>query len=87
MTYDLNQEQREVQDLVRRVARERVAGRASEIDASAEYPQDMFDLLAELGLLYGFQSEGELIDIGTPERYRRAPEFFRALAGDSGNGG
>jgi hypothetical protein len=47
---ELNDEQRQVQDLVRRVASERVAPRAAEIDATAEYPQDMFDLLRELGL-------------------------------------
>ena len=29
--------------------------------------------------LYGFQSGGALMDIGTPERYAAAPEFFRAL--------
>lgn len=40
----------EVRELVRRVARERVAARAGEIDRSAQYPQDMFDLLKELGL-------------------------------------
>ena len=50
MTFELNEEQRQVQDLIRRVARERVAPRAQEIDATAEYPQDMFDLLRELGL-------------------------------------
>ncbi len=32
--------------------------------------------------LYGFQSDGELIDIGTPERYAAAPEFFKALTDD-----
>lgn len=48
--YTLGQEQVEVQDLVRRVARERVAPRAQEIDRSAEYPQDMFELLRDLGL-------------------------------------
>jgi alkylation response protein AidB-like acyl-CoA dehydrogenase len=47
---ELNDEQRQVQELVRRVAAERVAPRAAEIDATAEYPQDMFDLLRELGL-------------------------------------
>ncbi len=46
----LSDEQIQVRDLVRRVAAERVAPRAAEIDASAEYPQDMFDLLRELGL-------------------------------------
>lgn len=50
MTYALSDDQREVQTLVRRVARERVAPRADAIDRTAEYPQDMFDLLAELGL-------------------------------------
>ena len=47
---DLGEDQTAVRDLVRRVARERVASRAQEIDASGEYPQDMFDLLCELGL-------------------------------------
>lgn len=46
----LNDEQRQIQDLVRRVARERVAPRAAEIDRTAEYPDDMFALLRELGL-------------------------------------
>ena len=50
MTYELNDDHRAVRDLVRRVARERVAPRAAEIDAKAEYPQDMFDLLRELGM-------------------------------------
>ena len=50
MTYALSDDQREVQTLVRRVARERVAPRADAIDRTAEYPQDMFDLLTELGL-------------------------------------
>lgn len=50
VSYDLNQEQRQVQDLIRRVARERVAPRANEIDRTAEYPEDMFQLLRELGL-------------------------------------
>jgi alkylation response protein AidB-like acyl-CoA dehydrogenase len=50
MTYALNDDHRQIQDLIRRVARERVAGRADEIDRTAEYPQDMFDLLKQLGL-------------------------------------
>lgn len=50
MSFAITDEQIEVRDLVRRVARERVAPRAAEIDATAEYPQDMFDLLRELGL-------------------------------------
>lgn len=50
MSYELNEEQRSIQDLVRRVAREKVAARADAIDRSAEYPHDMFELLKNLGL-------------------------------------
>lgn len=50
MSFILNEDQLAVQDLVRRVAREKVASRASDIDKTAKYPQDMFDLLRELGL-------------------------------------
>jgi alkylation response protein AidB-like acyl-CoA dehydrogenase len=50
VSYELNEEQRSIQDLVRRVAREKVAARADEIDRTAEYPQDMFELLKDLGL-------------------------------------
>lgn len=31
--------------------------------------------------LYGFRAEGQLLDIGTPERYRQAERFFAALGG------
>lgn len=44
------EEQIQIRDLIRRVAKERVAPRADQIDSSADYPQDMFDLLQELGL-------------------------------------
>ncbi len=50
MTYALTSEQLQLQDMLRRVAAEKVAPRASEIDATAEYPHDMFELLQELGL-------------------------------------
>ena len=50
MLLQLSDEQLQLQSLLRRVARERVAPRAAEIDRTAEYPQDMFDLLKELGL-------------------------------------
>jgi alkylation response protein AidB-like acyl-CoA dehydrogenase len=45
MSYRFNEDQRRIQELIRRVAAERVAPRAMEIDAKAECPQDM-----ELGL-------------------------------------
>lgn len=47
---DLTDAARETRDLIRRVATERVAPRADAIDRDAAYPQDMFDLLAELGV-------------------------------------
>jgi alkylation response protein AidB-like acyl-CoA dehydrogenase len=50
MTFSLGEDQRQIQDLIRRIARERVAPRANEIDATGEYPHDMFELLKELGL-------------------------------------
>ena len=50
MAFCLNDEQRQVQDTIRRLAAEKVAPRATAIDADATYPQDMFDLLRELGL-------------------------------------
>lgn len=50
MSLELSEDHRAVRDLVRRVARERVAPRADEIDRSGDYPQDMFDLLKELGI-------------------------------------
>ena len=46
----LSEDQLQVQELTRRLARERVAQRARDIDRSAEYPEDMFALLKELGL-------------------------------------
>jgi alkylation response protein AidB-like acyl-CoA dehydrogenase len=48
--HPFSEEIEQVRDLVRRVARDRVAARAAEIDRRGEYPQDMFDLLKELGL-------------------------------------
>ena len=46
----LTEEQVAIRDLVRRVATEKVAPRANAIDEAAEYPEDMFALLRELGL-------------------------------------
>jgi len=43
----LTEEQREIRELVRTLARERVAPRAAEIDRSAEFPWDMVELLRE----------------------------------------
>ncbi|MBI3965774.1 MAG: acyl-CoA dehydrogenase family protein [Chloroflexi bacterium] len=59
--YSLTEDQLALQETVRRLARERVAARAGEIDETAEYPQDMFDLLkrAELfGLIFSEELGG-----------------------------
>jgi alkylation response protein AidB-like acyl-CoA dehydrogenase len=54
--YDpLSEEQREIRDLVRTLARQRVAPRAAEIDKTAEFPWDMVELFREhelFGVLY-----------------------------------
>lgn len=48
--FKLGEDQIQVQDLVRRVALEKVAPRAQEIDRTAEYPHDMFEMLKDLGM-------------------------------------
>jgi len=49
--YRLTEEQRFLRDTVRRLADERIAPRAAEIDRSAEFPQDVRRLLAEHDVL------------------------------------
>ena len=52
MPYDpLTDEQREIRDLVRTLARERVAPRAAEIDKKAEFPWDLVQLFREHEIL------------------------------------
>jgi alkylation response protein AidB-like acyl-CoA dehydrogenase len=46
----LTAEQREIRELVRTLARERIAPRAAEIDKSAEFPWDVVDLYRENGI-------------------------------------
>ncbi len=50
-TYALTDEQVEFRDAIRQIVRERVAPRAAEIDAKAEYPWDIRRLFAEHDLL------------------------------------
>lgn len=50
MDFSLPPELAELQATVRKLARERVAPRAREIDEADEYPQDLFDLFVETGL-------------------------------------
>jgi alkylation response protein AidB-like acyl-CoA dehydrogenase len=46
----LTAEQREIRDLVRTVARERIAPRAAEIDKTAEFPWDVVEVFRENGI-------------------------------------
>src|SRR3954463_2116878 len=62
MAWDrLSAEQRELRDLVRELARERIAPRAAEIDESHEFPWDVVELFREhelFGLLFAEQYGG-----------------------------
>src|SRR5438093_12780058 len=46
-TYSITDEQREIRELVRTIARARIAPRAAEIDASHEFPWDVVELYRE----------------------------------------
>ncbi len=50
MNFDLSPELVELQATVRKLAQDRVAPRAREIDETEEYPQDLFDLFVDAGL-------------------------------------
>jgi alkylation response protein AidB-like acyl-CoA dehydrogenase len=63
-SYALTDEQRDFRDTIRKVAQERVAPRAGEIDAKAEYPWDLRELFAELNL-FGLPFEPEHGGTGT----------------------
>jgi alkylation response protein AidB-like acyl-CoA dehydrogenase len=51
MSYGLTEEQRMFRDMVHRLAAEKVAPRAAEIDATHEFPWDIVALFAENGLM------------------------------------
>jgi alkylation response protein AidB-like acyl-CoA dehydrogenase len=60
----LTEEQREIRDLVRTLARERVAPRAAEIDKKAEFPWDLVELFREHEL-FGLPFEEQYGGTGT----------------------
>jgi alkylation response protein AidB-like acyl-CoA dehydrogenase len=65
VTHDpLTDEQREIRELVRTLARERVAPRAAEIDKSGEFPWDMVELFREYDL-FGLPYDEEYGGTGT----------------------
>jgi alkylation response protein AidB-like acyl-CoA dehydrogenase len=75
----LTAEQREIRDLVRTLARERIAPRAAEIDESAEFPWDMVELMREhelFGLAFdeehGGSGAGSLMLLVAVEEVSRA---------------
>src|SRR3954449_5735638 len=63
-TYSLTQEQIDFRDTIRQIVRERVAPRAAEIDAKAEYPWDIRRLFAEQDL-FGLPFDTEHGGTGT----------------------
>src|SRR5881628_2208477 len=57
----LTEEQREIRELVRTIARERIAPRAAEIDKSAEFPWDVVEVFREnelFGVMYDEEHGG-----------------------------
>src|ERR1044072_8768651 len=62
--YALTPDQVDFRDTIRQIARERVAPRAAEIDAKAEYPWDLRKLFAEHDL-FGLPFEEEFGGTGT----------------------
>src|SRR5438270_2325857 len=65
MAYDvLTDEQREIRDLVRQLARDRIAPRAAEIDESHEFPWDVVELFRENDL-FGLFFDEEFGGLGT----------------------
>lgn len=87
--YTLNEEQRQSQDLARRVAREEVAPRANGIDRTEEYKHDMFDLLKQLsrnpGIQPGLLRHGAPVDeLARSTRWRNvSPDTTMKVATDA----
>lgn len=70
MDYELSDAHKLIRDTARRIAREKVAPRAPELDESGEYPHDIFAVFAEAGLL----------GLTIPEAYGGSGAGFLALA-------
>ena len=70
MDFEFNAEQKALQQLARQVAKEKVAPRAAEMDESGEYPEDIFAVFRETGLL----------GVGLPEEYEGSGLGITGLA-------
>jgi len=70
MTYELSDAHKLIRDTARRIAREKVAPRAAEMDETGEYPHDIFAVFREAGLL----------GLTIPEQYGGSGAGFLALA-------
>lgn len=51
MNFEFNEEQKALQQLARRIAKEKVAPRAAELDETGIYPEDIFAVFRDTGLL------------------------------------
>ena len=70
MDYELSDAHKLIRDTARRIAREKVAPRAAELDESGVYPEDIFRVFADAGLL----------GLTIPEAYGGSGAGFLALA-------
>jgi len=70
MDYELSDAHKLIRDTARRVAREKVAPRAAELDETGEYPQDIFAAYKDVGLL----------GLSIPQEYGGSGAGFLALA-------
>ena len=91
--YALPQEHIDFRDAIRQIVTERVAPRAAEIDAKAEYPQDLRELFAEhdlFGLPFDTEHGGTgktryaapAIVLPSPGKKARRPHGRRAFLSD-----
>src|SRR3970040_520620 len=70
MDYELSDAHKLIRDTARRIAREKVAPRAAELDESGEYPHALFRVFADRGLP----------GLRIPEKYGGSGAGFLALA-------
>ncbi len=70
MDYELSDAHKLIRDTAKRIAREKVAPRSAELDESGVYPEDIFQVFAEAGLL----------GLTIPEEYGGSGAGFLALA-------